>query len=72
MPKDTKKRNRASAAAPYTQAAAKSKASNNIFKMNTDIGQHLLKNGNVAQAIVDKADLKQSDVCSILPRFFPV
>ncbi|RMD41215.1 hypothetical protein DV735_g3903, partial [Chaetothyriales sp. CBS 134920] len=29
--------------------------------MNTDIGQHVLKNPGVAQAIVDKADLKQSD-----------
>ncbi|KAK5674349.1 Dimethyladenosine transferase [Elasticomyces elasticus] len=51
---------------PYTAAAArkgKSKtAANNIFKMNTDIGQHILKNPGVAQAIVDKADLKQSDI----------
>ena len=29
--------------------------------MNTDLGQHVLKNPGVAQAIVDKADLKQSD-----------
>lgn len=35
--------------------------SNAIFKMNTDLGQHVLKNPGVAQAIVDKADLKQSD-----------
>lgn len=51
---------------PYAGAAArKSKAAaaaNNIFKMNTDIGQHLLKNPGVAQAIVDKADVKQSDI----------
>ena len=50
---------------PYAGAAArkgKSKAANNIFKMNTDIGQHILKNPGVAQAIVDKADLKQSDI----------
>jgi len=50
---------------PYAGAAArkgKSSASNNIFKMNTDIGQHILKNPGVAQAIVDKADLKQSDI----------
>lgn len=32
-----------------------------IFKMNTDLGQHVLKNPGVAQAIVDKANLKQSD-----------
>lgn len=30
--------------------------------MNTDLGQHILKNPGVAQAIVDKADLKQSDI----------
>lgn len=30
--------------------------------MNTDIGQHVLKNPGVAQAIIDKAGLKQSDV----------
>ncbi|MCJ1310818.1 Dimethyladenosine transferase [Agyrium rufum] len=30
--------------------------------MNTNIGQHVLKNPGVAQAIVDKADLKQSDI----------
>ncbi|RJE25932.1 dimethyladenosine transferase [Aspergillus sclerotialis] len=50
------KRNSASQGTPY--AAAK----NHVFKMNTDIGQHVLKNPGIAQAIVDKADLKQSDV----------
>ena len=30
--------------------------------MNTDLGQHVLRNPGVAQAIVDKADLKQSDI----------
>ncbi|KAI4270932.1 MAG: hypothetical protein L6R35_006575 [Caloplaca aegaea] len=61
MPKATKqKRNGAAThSSPY---ASKTKASNNIFKMNTDIGQHVLKNPGVAQAIVDKADLKQSDI----------
>ncbi|KAK4556071.1 Dimethyladenosine transferase [Recurvomyces mirabilis] len=51
---------------PYAGAAARKgkggKSANNIFKMNTDIGQHILKNPGVAQAIVDKADLKQSDI----------
>lgn len=42
--------------------AAKKQRTNNIFKMNTDLGQHILKNPGVAQAIVDKADLKQSDI----------
>lgn len=65
MPKAShKKRNSASsqAADPYTHAAAKTKAANSVFRMNTDLGQHILKNPGVAQAIVDKADLKQSDV----------
>lgn len=60
MPKAFKQKRNGSAAqsTPY----AKTKAANNMFKMNTDLGQHVLKNPGVAQAIVDKADLKQSDV----------
>lgn len=62
MPKAAKqKRNGAANSSPYTSSKPKS-SSNNIFKMNTNIGQHVLKNPGVAQAIVDKADLKQSDV----------
>ncbi|KAL8883801.1 MAG: hypothetical protein Q9192_006996, partial [Flavoplaca navasiana] len=60
MPKITKqKRNGATQRSPYTKSQPK--ASNKIFKMNTNLGQHVLKNPGVAQAIVDKADLKQSD-----------
>lgn len=33
-----------------------------VFKMNTEIGQHILKNPLVAQGIVDKADIKPSDI----------
>ncbi|PYI01068.1 dimethyladenosine transferase [Aspergillus sclerotiicarbonarius CBS 121057] len=63
MPKvKQQKRNSASKASPYADAAAKTKAANSIFKMNTDLGQHILKNPGVAQRIVDKAELKQSDV----------
>lgn len=49
---------------PYAGSAARKKGHsvNNVFKFNTDLGQHILKNPGVAQAIVDKADLKQSDV----------
>jgi 18S rRNA (adenine1779-N6/adenine1780-N6)-dimethyltransferase len=36
--------------------------SNNIFKFNTNVGQHILKNPGVAEAIVNKADLKPSDI----------
>lgn len=64
MPKAAKnKKNAAPSGGPYAAAAAKSKAAHSIFKFNTDLGQHILKNPGVAQAIVDKADLKQSDVC---------
>ncbi|KAJ5668778.1 Dimethyladenosine transferase [Penicillium macrosclerotiorum] len=58
MPKVQKgKRNSAQA-----DAAAKTKAAHSIFKMNTDIGQHVLKNPGIAEQIVNKADLKQSDI----------
>lgn len=63
MPKTgSNKRNSTGAGSPYGQAATKTKGANAIFKMNTDLGQHVLKNPGVAQAIVDKADLKPSDV----------
>jgi 18S rRNA (adenine1779-N6/adenine1780-N6)-dimethyltransferase len=64
MPKSARKNsNGISKADPYAGAAVrKNKMANNIFRMNTDIGQHILKNPGVAQAIVDKADLKQSDI----------
>ncbi|KAF1985406.1 dimethyladenosine transferase [Aulographum hederae CBS 113979] len=62
MPKAaSRKNNGVSKGSPYA-GAGKTKAGNNIFKMNTDLGQHVLKNPGVAQAIVDKADLKQSDI----------
>ncbi|CAL5874921.1 uncharacterized protein PFLUO_LOCUS9223 [Penicillium psychrofluorescens] len=63
MPKTKhKKRNSASPANPYADAAAKTQAAHSIFKMNTDIGQHVLKNPGIAEQIVNKADLKQSDI----------
>ncbi|KAI9724931.1 MAG: hypothetical protein M1812_000207 [Candelaria pacifica] len=55
------KRNGASTSTPYAHAA-KTNAARNIFKMNKDIGQHILKNPGIADRIVQKADLKQSDV----------
>lgn len=39
--------------APYAKKA--------LFGMNKDLGQHILKNPGVAQAIVDKSNLRQSD-----------
>ena len=63
MPKSApKRRNATTHTTPYAHTGAKPKAANNIFKMNTDLGQHVLKNPGVAEAIVNKADLKQSDV----------
>jgi 18S rRNA (adenine1779-N6/adenine1780-N6)-dimethyltransferase len=66
MPKANRKRPSGganSSSSPYTKpSSSASSASNAIFKMNTDIGQHVLKNPGVATAIVDKADLKQSDI----------
>lgn len=49
MPKSApSKRNRSSQAAPYADAA-KARAQNNVFRMNKDIGQHVLKNPGIAQ-----------------------
>ena len=65
MPKaNPKKRSHAAMANPYSKPSSttKSSAANAIFKMNTDIGQHVLKNPGIADAIVQKADLKQSDI----------
>ncbi|KAK5097268.1 Dimethyladenosine transferase [Lithohypha guttulata] len=62
MPKAPAHKRASSAASPYSKPASKAGGSNAIFKMNTDLGQHVLKNPGVAQAIVDKADLKQSDI----------
>ncbi|AMD20163.1 HCR013Cp [Eremothecium sinecaudum] len=35
---------------------------NTVFKFNTGLGQHILKNPLVAQGIVDKAQIKPSDI----------
>ncbi|KAF4636324.1 hypothetical protein G7Y89_g1755 [Cudoniella acicularis] len=53
----TNKRNSA-ASSPYAKAQT---ATNNVFKFNTNVGQHILKNPGVAEAIVAKANLKPSD-----------
>lgn len=34
---------------------------NNVFKFNTNVGQHILKNPGVSDAIVEKAYLKPTD-----------
>ena len=66
MPKSNpKKRSHTAMSNPYSKPASatnKSSATNAIFKMNTEIGQHVFKNPGIADAIVRKADLKQSDI----------
>ena len=66
MPKiNPRKHTGAPSSSPYSKPALStpaSAASNAIFRMNTTLGQHVLKNPGVAQAIVDKASLKQSDI----------
>jgi len=62
MPKDKRKRtNGASDVSPYAKPSTKASAAHSIFKMDKDLGQHILKNPGVASAIVQKAHLKQSD-----------
>jgi 18S rRNA (adenine1779-N6/adenine1780-N6)-dimethyltransferase len=63
MPKDKRKHSKGGAAdsSPYAKPTAKASAAHSIFKMDKDLGQHILKNPGVASAIVSKASLKQSD-----------
>ena len=44
------------------KTVAAEKHVNSVFKFNTNLGQHVLKNPLAAQTIVDKAALKPSDV----------
>ncbi|KAE8145274.1 S-adenosyl-L-methionine-dependent methyltransferase [Aspergillus avenaceus] len=44
------------AKSPYQKPGKPTSA---LFKFNTDIGQHILKNGAIADAIVDKANVQQ-------------
>jgi SAM-dependent methyltransferase len=57
--KQGKRNSAASASSPYSKAQA---TTNNVFKFNTNVGQHILKNPSIAQAIVAKANLKPEDV----------
>jgi 18S rRNA (adenine1779-N6/adenine1780-N6)-dimethyltransferase len=56
---------RSSAGSSPYERPSKSKpsagAANNVFKFNTNVGQHILKNPGVSDAIVDKAFLKPTD-----------
>ncbi|KAI1773575.1 rRNA adenine dimethylase [Hypoxylon cercidicola] len=46
--------------APYDRPS-KNPAANNVFKFSKDFGQHILKNPGIAEAIVNKANLKPTD-----------
>ncbi|TVY48651.1 Dimethyladenosine transferase [Lachnellula occidentalis] len=56
--KQSKRNSASGASSPYAKAQA---TTNNVFKFNTNVGQHILKNPGVAEAIVQKANLKPSD-----------
>ncbi|RWA10818.1 hypothetical protein EKO27_g4278 [Xylaria grammica] len=56
----TSKRNAGSG--PYERPSKNNAATNNVFKFTKDLGQHILRNPGIAQAIVDKAYLKPTDV----------
>lgn len=46
---------------PYDRPSGGASAKNNVFKFNTNFGQHILKNPGVSDAIVEKAYLKPTD-----------
>ncbi|KAI0185895.1 S-adenosyl-L-methionine-dependent methyltransferase [Xylaria flabelliformis] len=47
---------------PYERPSKSNSAANNVFKFTKDLGQHILRNPGIAQAIVEKAVLKPTDV----------
>ncbi|KAK7722565.1 Dimethyladenosine transferase [Diaporthe eres] len=55
-----------SSSTPYERPSKKSAnaaatSKNNVFKFNTNVGQHILKNPGIANAIVEKSYLKPTD-----------
>ncbi|GAP83048.2 putative dimethyladenosine transferase [Rosellinia necatrix] len=50
------------ASGPYDRPSKKNAPANNVFKFTKDLGQHILRNPGIAQAIVEKAYLKPTDV----------
>ncbi|TGZ85618.1 rRNA adenine dimethylase [Ascodesmis nigricans] len=61
MPKAQKSKSGSAATGPYSTNKTGS-STNKVFKFNTTLGQHILKNPGVATAIVEKASLKPSDI----------
>ncbi|KAI8624469.1 rRNA adenine dimethylase [Xylariaceae sp. FL1651] len=64
MGKATKRKNGSGSgsATPYERPAKKNTGANNVFKFTKDLGQHILRNPGIAEAIVQKAYLKSTDV----------
>ncbi|KAL2865299.1 dimethyladenosine transferase [Aspergillus lucknowensis] len=65
MGKVQRKKAARASASPYQKppkgaSGALGKAGSTIFKFNTDIGQHILKNGAIADNIVEKANVQPS------------
>ncbi|KAL4930360.1 dimethyladenosine transferase [Aspergillus undulatus] len=60
MGKAERKKGARAAGSPYAKPSKSAQASSAIFKFNTDIGQHILKNGAIADNIVDKANVQPS------------
>ncbi|KAL7799627.1 S-adenosyl-L-methionine-dependent methyltransferase [Trichoderma afarasin] len=58
---DRSKRNNASSGPYEKPSGGSSSKTNNVFKFNTNFGQHILKNPGVSDAIVEKAFLKPTD-----------
>lgn len=62
--KQAKRSGAGAGSAPYDRPAGGGgggSGKNNVFKFNTNVGQHILKNPGVSDAIVDKAYLKPTD-----------
>lgn len=57
------KRNASASSGPYQKPDKSSKGAKNntIFKFNTNLGQHILKNGDVCTRIVDAAAIQPHD-----------
>ncbi|KAL3465242.1 S-adenosyl-L-methionine-dependent methyltransferase [Aspergillus heterothallicus] len=60
MGKAPRQKGSRASSSPYSKPSSKGLASagSTIFKFNTDIGQHILKNGAIADNIVDKANVQ--------------
>lgn len=61
MPKAARGRRDGASAPPSPYAKGSPASKNPIFKMDKNLGQHILKNPGIATAIVEKASLRQSD-----------